>query len=100
MAKYILLATAVGRGNAETMEQFSTKKYHNLEEVTAAIRKVFGPGSWRLFPLPDFQNRWNDKNRWSDDGITDSKQWLSPDFSYLAVVTIKGEKKKKGAKNG
>lgn len=95
MAKYILLATAVGRGNAGTMEQFSTKKYHDLEEATAAIRKVFGPGSWRLFPLPDFQNRWND-----DGGITDSKQWLSPDFSYLAVVTIKGEKKKKGVKNG
>ena len=54
MAKYILLATAVGRGNAETMAQFSTKKYRDLEEATTAIRKVFGPGTWRLFPLPDF----------------------------------------------
>lgn len=96
MAKYILIVVAVGRGNAETMEQFSSKKYRDLEEASAAIRKVFDPGSWRLFPLPDFQNRWNE----SDDGITDSKQWLSPDFSYLAVVTIQGEKKKKGAKNG
>ena len=96
MAKYILLATAVGRGNAGTMEQFSTKKYRDLEEASAAIREVFGPGTWRLFPLSDFQARWNDKNRWRDDSITDSKQWLSPDFSYLAVMTIK----KKGAKNG
>lgn len=96
MAKYILLTTTVSGISAETMAQFSTKKYSDLEEASAAIREVFGPGTWRLFPLSDFQARWNE----SDDGITDSKQWLSPDFSYLAVVTIKGEKKKKGAKNG
>lgn len=88
MAKYILLTTTVSGISSETMAQFSTKQYSDLEEASAAIREVFGPGTWRLFPLSDFQARWNE----ADDGITDSKQWLSPDFSYLAVMTIKKER--------
>lgn len=37
MAKYILLTTAVDAISAETMEQFSTKKYRNLEDAEAAM---------------------------------------------------------------
>ena len=89
MAKYILLTTTVSGISAETMAQFSTKKYSDLEEASAAIREVFCPGTWRLFPLSDFQARWN-------EGTTEVNHYLTPDCSYMAVMTIK----KKGAKNG
>lgn len=94
MAKYILLVVAVNGVNAETMKQFSDKKYQDLEEATAHIRSVFQSSKWRLYPLSDFQDRWNEGTT-----VIPKNHYLTPDSSYIAVVTIKGEKKK-GVKNG